>query len=267
MRDIPDILAKIVAAKRVELEKTTVSRNDLEQRAHQVASGRRDFRSAIQRTDLPAIIAEIKRGSPSKGILAKYCDPLSLAKEYQRGGAACLSVLTDRDFFRGSLEDLRAAKAAVSLPVLRKDFTIDEHHVIEAAAWGADAILLIAAILNEKEIRRFRDLAQEFGMCSLVEVHNEEELKVALGAGADVVGVNNRDLRSFTVTLETSLRLADAIPDCVTKVSESGIHCSSDLERLHKAGFNAFLIGEHLMKSDSPAQAIQSLLFSTIINQ
>lgn len=259
MNSPPDILARIVERKRQELAERALPRAELERRAEALRAERRDFRAALLR-ETPSVIAEVKRASPSKGPLADNVDPARLGAQYERGGAAALSVLTDRDFFRGSLEDLRAARSAVSVPVLRKEFVIDEYQVVESAANGADSILLIAAILEEESIRRLAALAREYAMESLVEVHDEEELKVALAAGAGVVGVNNRDLRSFEVTLETSLRLAGMIPAGVVKVSESGIHTRADVERLHAAGYDAFLVGEHLVKSADPSSALRALV-------
>jgi len=259
LRTVPDILARIVEHKRSSLAAARARLADLERRAADSSALRRDFRAALLARD-PAIIAEIKRASPSKGVLSPSVAPAATAAAYERGGAAALSVLTDELFFQGSLADLESARAAVRVPVLRKDFTIDEFHVVEAAAHGADAILLIAAILEESELRRFREQAAVYGMAALVEVHDEDELAVALRSGAEIIGVNNRDLHTFEVTLETSLRLARGIPDGVVAVSESGIHSSGDVQRLRQAGFRAFLVGEHLMKSPDPAQALQALL-------
>ena len=191
--------------------------------------------------------------------MSENFDPAAIAQVYEAGGAAAISVLTDREFFKGSLDDLLAARAAIRIPVLRKDFTIDEFHVVEAAAYGADAILLIAALLDESELRRFRELAATYHMAALVEVHDETELDRALASGAEIVGVNNRNLHTFEVTLETSLRLAEKIPAGVVKVTESGIHSSADVKRLRAAGFHAFLVGEHLMKSPDPAAALREL--------
>lgn len=201
----------------------------------------------------------MKKASPSKGLLSRAFDPVRLARDYAAGGAAALSVLTDAPFFQGSLADLAAARNACCLPVLRKDFTLSEDHVLEAAAGGADGVLLIAAILEEAEIRGLGALARSFGMAALVEVHNEEELDRALAAGAGIVGVNNRDLTNFEVSLETSLRLAPRIPATVLKVSESGIGSARDIARLREAGYQAFLVGEHLMKSADPAGAVREL--------
>jgi indole-3-glycerol phosphate synthase len=193
-------------------------------------------------------------------LLSPDFDPAHLAVEYQAGGAAALSVLTDHAFFQGSLADLAAARGACQLPVLRKDFTLDENHVTEAAAGGADAILLIAAILEARQIRNLAELAAGYGMASLVEVHDERDLAKAIDSGAEIIGVNNRDLNTFDVNLETSLRLAARIPAGVVKVSESGIGSAADIERLRDAGYQAFLVGEHLVKSGDPAAALRALL-------
>ncbi len=256
---IPDILAQIVASKREQRAAASVPLDALEKRAAEIA--RRNFSSALT-ADPPAIIAEIKRASPSCGPLAPHLDSVALAKAYARGGAAALSVLTEERHFAGSLADLEAARAAVELPVLRKDFTLDEYHVVEAAAHGADAVLLIAAILPVGRLRTLREEAERFGMAALVEVHDEEELKAALDSGARIIGINNRNLRTFEVRLETSLRLAERIPAHVVKVSESGIHSPQDIARLREAGFQAFLVGEHLVRAADPAEAVRSLRWS-----
>ena len=254
---VPDILARIVARKREELPSVEGARALLEKRA-EARTDQRDFAASL-RSHRPAVIAEIKKASPSKGVLSRDFKPAETARCYEQGGAAALSVLTDRDFFQGGLADLAAARGAVSLPVLRKDFTISAAHVVEAAAHGADAILLIAAILTASEMREFRELAGQYGMAALVEVHDAEELQPALDSGAQIVGVNNRNLRTFEVKLETSLELAARIPAGVLKVSESGIHDSADVRRLMDAGYPAFLVGEHLMKSGDPAEALRRL--------
>jgi indole-3-glycerol phosphate synthase len=254
---VPDILARIVDTKRAELVQLAGVRGELERRAAD-RSPARDFRGALL-ANPPAVIAEIKKASPSKGVFLHDYEPASIAKSYREGGAACLSVLTDRDYFQGSFADLNAARESVDLPVLRKDFTVDELHVIEAAANNADAILLIAAILTEAEIRRYRELAATFGMAVLVEVHNSEELKAAIGSGANLIGVNNRNLHTFEVSLNTSLKLAEEIPANAVKVAESGIHSREDVVQLAAEGFQAFLVGEHLMKSGDPAAALKAL--------
>jgi indole-3-glycerol phosphate synthase len=256
---VPDILARIVAAKRDYPAASTETRLQWEEMANLARQDRRGFQQALS-ARVPAIIGEIKKASPSKGLLARDFDPVRLANQYEAGGAAALSVLTDRPFFQGSLDDLQAARTACRLPVLRKDFTLDENHVLEAAAHGADAILLIAAILDESELRALRELAAAYGMVVLVEVHDERELEKALRSGAGIVGVNNRDLNTFQVTLETSLRLAARIPAEVLKVSESGIDSPGDVRRLLDAGYQAFLVGEHLMKSIDPRDALRTLM-------
>ena len=220
---------------------------------------RRDFAAAL-REKRPAIIAEVKKASPSKGVLSHDFDPARIAMAYESGGASAVSVLTDESFFQGSIADLENARAAIALPVLRKDFTIAESQILEAAAHGADAILLIAAILTEREIREYREYAAKLRLTALVEVHNRRELDIAIGAGSDVIGVNNRDLNTFAVTLDTSLDLAEHIPASVLRVSESGIHGPEDIARLRAAGYSAFLVGEHLMKSGDPAAALHRLV-------
>jgi indole-3-glycerol phosphate synthase len=256
VKALPDILATIVEQKKLDL---AVRDANVEERAERSVTQRRDFLAALTgRT--PAVIAEIKKASPSKGVLATEFDPASIARLYQKGGAAALSVLTDEKHFQGSLSDLESARAAVGIPVLRKDFTIDAYHVHQAAAHGADAILLIAAILSERQMRDFRELAEHYRMAALVEVHDEEELKPAIASGARMIGVNNRNLHTFEVSLETSLDLADQIPSGVVRVAESGIHSLDDVQRLSTVGYQAFLVGEHLMKSGDPAGAIRALL-------
>jgi indole-3-glycerol phosphate synthase len=256
--EIPDILSRIVARKHEELKFDAVlSPSQLADLASNYE--RRDFASAL-RSRKPAIIAEIKKASPSKGILVERFNPVELAVKYQRGGAVALSVLTDHDFFKGAMVDLQAARAASTLPVLRKDFTVHEYNVLEAASVGADAILLIAAILDEAQLRSFRELATTFGMASLVEVHDSAELEKALRSGAEIIGVNNRDLRTFQVSLDVSMALAEQIPADVIRVSESGIYNPVDVHLLMDQGFDAFLVGEHLLKSGDPAQALRGLI-------
>lgn len=250
---VPGILARIVAQKQAEPRRESLAA--IERRADRP---RRNFRAALQ-AQPPAIIAEIKKASPSKGLLSADFDPARLARQYAAGGAAALSVLTDGPFFQGSLSDLHQAREAAPVPVLRKDFTLDEYDVVEAAANGADAILLIVAILDARRIRALRELAASYGMAALVETHDEAELQIALDGGADLIGVNNRDLHTFEVKLETSLRLAARIPAGAVKVAESGIHSAADVALLRQAGFQAFLVGEHLMKAADPAAALRAL--------
>jgi indole-3-glycerol phosphate synthase len=212
----------------------------------------------------PAVIAEIKKASPSKGLIRAEFDVARLAQSYYAGGAAALSVLTDEPFFQGSLRNLVLASASVPLPCLRKDFTIDEYQIVEARAHHGDAILLIAAALSDGELTRFAQAAHSLSLDVLVEVHTVEELDRVLStfgeSGADAIGVNNRNLKTFDVRLETSLELIERIPPSVVRVAESGIAASEDLARLRAAGFDAFLIGECLMRQADPGAALASLL-------
>jgi indole-3-glycerol phosphate synthase len=256
VKALPDILATIVEQKKLDL---AVREPDIEARAGRSLAHRRDFLAALANRH-PAVIAEIKKASPSKGLLAPAFDAAAIARLYLQGGAAALSVLTDEKHFQGSLSDLEAARAAVAMPALRKDFTTDAYHVHQAAAHGADAILLIAAILSDRQMRDFRELAESYAMAALVEVHDEEELKPAIASGARLIGVNNRNLHTFEVSLATSIRLADRIPSGVVRVAESGIQSSADVQRLRASGYQAFLVGEHLVKSGDPAAALRELM-------
>ncbi len=255
----PDILARIVSRKREELREASVPLPVLREMAEAARANRRDFAAAL-RSKRPAVISEIKKASPSKGVLVEDFRPAELAVRYEQGGAVALSVLTDRDFFQGSLADLHAARAACSLPVIRKDFTVSEYHVVEAAAHGADAILLIVAILDEAQLRDYRELAASFGLAALVEAHDAAEVDLAVKSGAEIIGINNRDLRTFHVSLDTSVELAPRIPAGVTKVSESGIFHAADVRQLMAAGFDAFLVGEHLVKSGDATRALRELV-------
>jgi indole-3-glycerol phosphate synthase len=257
-------LDRIVRAKRAELEqaRAQVPQSVLEKRIAPRPPG--TFRRALlsqgtNQSDL-AVIAELKQASPSKGTLCAQYEPATIARGYAQAGARALSVLTDREFFHGSLEHLREAKAAVPLPVLRKDFTIAEYHLYEAAAAGADAVLLIVAILDPPDLDRLLNLSRTLALDALVEVHTGDELQIALDAGADLVGVNNRDLKTFDVSLDTSFRLIERIPEPVVAVSESGLRSAEDLERLRAAGFDAFLIGERFMTEPDPGAALARLL-------
>jgi indole-3-glycerol phosphate synthase len=216
----------------------------------------------------PAVIAEIKKASPSKGMIRADFDVEWLARRFSAGGAAALSVLTDEPFFQGSLRDLELASKAVKLACVRKDFMVDEYQILEARAHRADAILLIAAALREAEMKRFAALAHELNLDVLVEVHTGEELGRVLDAlgenGADAIGVNNRDLKSFEVRLDTSLELIDRIPASAVRVAESGIATAEDLARLRAAGFDAFLIGESLMRQADPGVALAGLLAGVV---
>lgn len=206
------------------------------------------------------MIAEVKRWSPSKGALNLHLDPAAVASAYERGGAACLSVLTDVEFFRGSPKDLHAARAATALPVLRKDFTVCEHDVADARSMGADAILLIAAALGELELIALHQFAVELGLDVLVEVHDEPELEIALEAGATLIGVNQRDLVTFEVDHARAERMAQAIPTGAVKVAESGVRNHDDVRRLTDAGYDAILVGETLVTAPDPAVALVELV-------
>jgi indole-3-glycerol phosphate synthase len=253
------ILTEIVQRKHLEVAELRPLAATLEAEAHSRKSSPRPFRAALE-TSKPAVIAELKKASPSKGLLARDYHPAFLAHAYEEGGAACLSVLTDHNYFQGSLHDLEAARAASSLPVLRKDFTIDRLQVFEAAAHGADAILLIAAILDTSELQQFRELAATLHMASLVEVHDSDDLQRAADSGAEIIGVNNRNLETFEVDVDTSVRLSYLMPSNVVRVSESGIHERATVELLMTAGFHAFLVGESLMTSSAPAAALRMLM-------
>lgn len=257
-RTTSGILAEIVFHKKQEVETLREHMLAFEREAYERKHSR-DFASALRNSEI-AIIAEIKKASPSKGLLASEFHPALLAHAYEKGGAACLSVLTDHEYFQGTLHDLEVARAASKLPVLRKDFTLDRVQIFQAAAHGADAILLIAAILSADEMREFRELARSLYMAALVEVHDHDELQRAIDSGAEIIGVNNRNLDTFEVTLETSLRLSYLMPANVTRVSESGIRTKTDVDLLRGAGFNAFLVGESLITAYDPADALQELL-------
>lgn len=258
--DVPDILARIVARKREELAEMGPRLAELERRAADQVGRQRGFASRLRVRSVisPAIIAEIKKASPSRGVLSEDFQPIQIARSYELGGAAALSVLTDKDFFQGSLADLIAARGAVGLPVIRKDFTLEEKQIVEAAANGADAILLIAAILTTAEMRRLREFATSLGLDVLVEVHDGVELDRVIESGATVIGVNNRDLRTFEVKLETSLELAERIPATAVKVSESGIFTRDHITTLRAAGYQAFLVGESLMRDPSALKELVS---------
>jgi indole-3-glycerol phosphate synthase len=259
-------LDKIIETTRasVAAAKARVSLRDLEQKA--ALHHPRGWAAALRQRSLaePAIIAEIKKASPSKGLIRADFEVPWLAQSYQKGGAAALSVLTDEPYFQGSLINLELASAATSLPCLRKDFMIDEYQIIEARAHCADAILLIAAALTVEEMKRFSAVAHKHSLNVLVEVHTARELDRVLDMlgdkGADAIGVNNRDLKTFDVRMETALELAGRIPASSVRVAESGIATSEDIDRLRSAGFDAFLIGESLMRQADPGLALAALL-------
>lgn len=264
---LDDILA--ACRSRLEVRKAEVPLDRVREaaaRRMELPSERRDFAAALagRSPDPPGlrVIAELKQASPSRGTLRADYRPREIAHGYAAAGAAALSVLTEEQFFKGSLGDLEEARAAVSLPVLRKDFILEPYQVYESAAAGADALLLIVAALNDAELGSLIELAYGLEIAALVEVHNEDQVARALAAGSRIVGVNNRDLRTFEVNLETSLRLRDRIPAGVLTVSESGIGTPKDLNRLRNAGFDAVLIGERLIANPDPGQALRELLVS-----
>lgn len=221
------------------------------------------FAERLGNRDRINVIAEAKHRSPSRGLIRQEFDPVAIARSYALAGAAAVSVLTEEDFFGGSLDHLRAIRQTqVDLPLLRKDFVFDDYQLYESAEAGADAVLLIVAILSDGLLRRLIDLARELGLDALVEVHTENEIRRATQAGARMIGVNNRDLTTFAVDIETSVRLAPLAPRDALLVSESGITTADDIERLKTAGYKAFLIGEHLMRAEDPAVALRRLLES-----
>jgi len=250
----------------VAASKEQVAVDELERRAalHQPRGWARALRKRSRTA--PAIIAELKRASPSRGLIRDDFDVSWLAQRYEAGGAAALSVLTDAPYFQGSLRNLELASAAVPLPCLRKDFMVDEYQIVEARAHWGDAILLIAAALSDQEMGHFIGTAHDLELDVLCEVHSSHELDrvLALAEPPDAIGVNNRDLRTFEVRLETSLELADRIPSTMVRVTESGISTAADLARLRAADFNAFLIGESLMRQPDPAIALEGLLASAV---
>ena len=250
------ILERIIAVKRTEIAaaKQLVPLRGLEERLRSAASVR-DFVGAL-RAKTPAVIAEIKKASPSRGVLREDFDPAAIARSYERAGAACLSVLTDAQFFQGSLGDLGAARGSCALPVLRKDFVIDPYQVFEARAAGADCILLIAACLGKSEMRELERVAQRLGMAVLVEVHDAAELETALALETPLIGVNNRNLKTFDTTLETTLELLPRIPPERMVVTESGILSPADVQRMRNAGVRVFLVGEAFMRSPDPGAGL-----------
>ncbi|MSW31508.1 MAG: indole-3-glycerol phosphate synthase TrpC [Actinobacteria bacterium] len=250
----------------LEAHREAASRDDrpfdeLVERAMSIAPARgfRDALEAVAASGDLAVISEIKRRSPSKGELAPGLDPVAIARQYEAGGAACLSVLTDVDFFGGSVDDLVAARAACALPVLRKDFTVSARDVCDARIMGADCVLLIAAALDQAELESFLKLAHAIGFDALVEIHDEAELERAIVAGADLIGVNQRDLVTFAVDTERAVRMAPQMPEGVVKVAESGITGAGDAALLAAAGYHAVLVGEHLVTSGDPEAGVAAL--------
>ena len=265
MNDTPDILKKILRRKEEEIaeRRARVPLDALRRRAESADAPRGFLRALRGRIDAgqAAVIAEIKKASPSKGVLREDFDPATIAASYEKGGAACLSVLTDVDFFQGADAYLQAARAACALPVLRKDFTVDPYQVVEARALGADCILLIVAALDDVRLGQLLRLAGELQMDALVEVHDAEEMERALATPAGLIGVNNRDLRTFETSLETTLALKEGFPAERLLVTESGIHSREDVERLRGQGVHAFLVGEAFMRAAEPGERLAQLFF------
>jgi indole-3-glycerol phosphate synthase len=256
------ILDKIVAIKRgrVEQLKAAADIPALKERAVAVRGEAKShrLRAALNRTDRTNIIAEIKRASPSKGVINDKIDVAETARQYRDGGAAAISVLTEEDFFKGSLDDLIAVRKAVELPILRKDFVVDEYQIYESAAAGSDVVLLIVAALAKDALEHFLGLARdELGMDVIVEVHSDDELKTAAAIGADIIGVNNRDLRSFLVSLDVSRRLIGMRPSGALMISESGLSTRDEIDGLRYLGFDGFLIGETLMRTGNAGETLR----------
>jgi indole-3-glycerol phosphate synthase len=274
------ILDKIVAEKRAEVEQLRPQAGELKQAAL-ACTDIRDFAGALHGgsasvtttprrghdgawpSKRPSLIAEIKKSSPSAGVIAPNFDAVRIANDYEKAGASALSVLTDEKFFQGRIEFLQQIRSMVKLPLLRKDFIINDLQVWESAARGADAILLIVAILDDAQLKSFRELAEQMRLAVLVEVHDERELDRAIASGATIIGINNRDLRDFSVNLETTERLAAKVPQDKIIVAESGINTRADVERLEKAGVSAILVGESLMKSADIGKKVRQLLHTT----
>lgn len=262
----PDILKQILRRKQEEIEsrQQSISSEQIRQRARATPAARGFIKSLQDRQSIgePAVIAEIKKASPSKGVIREDFDPATIAESYAAAGAACLSVLTDEDFFQGHDDYLIAARNACLLPAIRKDFIIDPYQVYEARALGADCILLIVAALDDGPLAELYTLAVELGMDVLVEVHDRQELDRASHLKLEVIGINNRDLRTFETHLSTTLDLLDHLPDSCLVVTESGIHTQKDVKLMRDHGVNAFLVGEAFMRAEKPGEALKALFFS-----
>ena len=263
--DTPTVLKKIVARKWEEVaeRKLKASEAQLLQRA-KLADAPRGFVNSLQRSlqqGRSAVIAEAKKASPSKGVIREHFDPAAIARSYEKGGASCLSVLTDRDFFQGHEDYLMQARAACSLPVIRKDFIVDPYQVIEARAINADCILLIAACLDDSQMRELTACAREHGMDILIEVHNREELERTLPLNQTLVGINNRNLHTFDVSLDTTFDLLPHIPADRIVVTESGILDAADVQAMRDHGVNSFLVGEAFMRAKDPGDRLRALFF------
>jgi len=266
MSKTPDILKKIIHRKQEEIStrKQIIAESSLIDKTQEASSVRGFVNSMRQKIAAgePAVIAEIKKASPSKGVIREDFKPAEIAKSYQQGGASCLSVLTDIDFFQGSDEYLRQARAACDLPVIRKDFIIDTYQIYEARAMESDCILLIVAVLTDEQMSTLYSLARDLGMDVLIEVHDEEELQRSLPLGADLVGINNRNLRTFETSLNTTIDLLSQIPKNRIVVTESGIHSVDNIKLMRDHQVNAFLVGEAFMRADEPGTELKKLFFT-----
>ena len=267
MENTPDILKKIIHRKHEEITNciSRVSQDDLIRQLDSVDRPRGFVDALVNKiaNGQAGVIAEIKKASPSKGVLRENFIPAEIAKSYEEGGAACLSILTDVDFFQGSADYLKQARAACNLPVIRKDFIIDPYQVYEARAMQADCILLIVSCLEDAQMKSLNDLAHELGMDVLVEVHDEKELQRALILNNRLIGINNRNLRTFDVSLQTTLSMLDQIPDNAIVVTESGIHEKQDVELMRANHVNAFLVGETFMRAENPGEKLAELFSVT----
>lgn len=265
MNKVPDILQKILQRKAEEITQAAAKESlvDLSKRA-ETALPVRGFIQSIERkiaAKQAAVIAEIKKASPSKGVMRENFIPADIAKSYAKGGAACLSILTDRDFFQGSTEFLMQAREATELPVIRKDFIIDPYQVYEARAMNADCILLIVSALGDSSLNELLALAHHLDMDVLMEVHDRQEMQRAIESGARLIGVNNRNLRTFDVSLQTTLDMLDMLPDDRILVTESGIHGAADVRLMRQHNVNSFLVGEAFMRADEPGEKLAELFF------
>ena len=263
-----NVLKEIVSTCHKRLEGLKESKPLSEEQVCMFLEGKKEklisFSRALSRSDQINVIAEVKKCSPSKGLLKDVFDPLEIAIDYENNGASAVSVLTEERYFLGSIELLKIVQQSISLPVLRKDFIFDPYHLYESVIACADAVLLIVAVLSFEQLSQLIQMAGRFKLEVLVEVHNAEELKVALDCGAKVIGVNNRDLNTFEVNIKTSLDLAEKIPDSIVSISESGIKSSDDIRILKQVGFDAFLIGESLIETDSPGSALRDLIIRSL---
>ncbi len=264
---MPTKLEEIVAVARLEVARSKAGTDAAALHKRAEAHSPRGFRNALGRGQVTSVIAELKKASPSKGVIRSDFRVAELARELESAGAAALSILTNEKYFQGSLQNLEIASAAARIPCLRKDFIVDEFQIVEARAYGADAVLLIVAALSPSELTTLGACARQWELDVLCEVHDARELERALDASFDLIGVNHRNLHTFQVDLNTSLELAELMPPGAVKVAESGIETAEDISRLREAGFNAFLIGESLMRAPSPGEALRDLLMQAAVTR